>query len=66
MDLTSSLFIGLGLVAIIAMLALVGMVCWTVRSLRIHDQLFLPFDAEEFVKFDNAVRRAARERLSDE
>ncbi len=60
MDLTfDHAVIALGLVGIAGVIAIVGAIWWTIRSARVHDQLFLPFTAEDFKKLDDAVLRRA-------
>ncbi len=66
MDLTSSVFVG-AVVVVLGCLIGIGVILWqALRSVRIGDQLLLPFTAEEYASWDDAVVRAARERLPDE
>lgn len=57
MGLTSSVFAGAVLIVIGTLIAL-GVIVWRVaRSVKIGEQLYLPFTAEDFVKLDDAVRK---------
>ena len=66
MVLISSVFVG-AVFVVLGCLVWVGVIIWqALRSVEIGDQLLLPFTADEYTSWDDAVTRVARERSSDE